>query len=39
MFSKLKQSGIDFSEDNELNQFNPINSLHIKDFIIEPRMD
>ena len=39
MLSKLKQSGIDFSEDNELNQFNSINYFQIQDFIIEPKMD
>jgi len=37
MFSKLKQSGIDFSQDNELNQINSINSLQNQDFIIEPK--
>jgi len=37
MFSKLKQSGIDFSQDNELNQINSINSSQNQDFIIEPK--
>ena len=39
MLSKLKQSGIDFSEDNELKEFNFINSIQNQNFIIDPAMD
>ena len=39
MLSKLKQSGIDFSEDNELKEFNFINSIQNQNFIIDPTMD
>jgi hypothetical protein len=38
MFSKLEQSGIDFSKDNELGQLKSIN-IQTQNFIIEPRMD